>query len=89
MLEDLEAAIRHQLASFLSDRMSLDEFTAWLVGSTWNIDPVSEPEASQLAYAIELALAEHTSELVTLEGLRAELHDISQHASFDLIPRPR
>jgi hypothetical protein len=88
-MEDLEAAIRHQLGSYLSDRMSLDEFTAWLVGTTWNIDPTSEPEASQLAYAIDLALAEHTSGLLTLEELRAELHGLSQHVSLDLAPRPR
>lgn len=88
-MEGLEAAIRHQLVSYLSDRMSLDEFTAWLVGATWNIESMSEPEASQLAYAIELALAEHTSGLLTLEELRAELRSLSQHVSLDLTPRAR
>ena len=88
-MEGLEAAIRHQLGSYLSDRMSLDEFTAWLVGTTWNIESMGEPEASQLVYAIELALAEHTSGLLTLEELRAELRRLSQHVSLDLTPRPR
>jgi hypothetical protein len=89
MMEDLEAAIRHQLVSYLSNRVSLDEFTAWLVGATWNIDPLSEPEASQLAYAIELALAEHTSGLLTREQLRAELQSLSQQVSLDFAPHPR
>ncbi len=88
-MKSLEAAIRHQLVSYLSDHLSLDEFTAWLVAATWNIENVGELGASQLAYAIELSLAEHSSGLLTLEELRIELRAISQHVSLELIPRPR
>ncbi len=83
-MTERESAIRHQLRAYLSDDMSLDEFTAWLVGASWNIENVGDVAASQLAYAIELALAEHTSGLLTLDELRHALRDLNQHVDLNL-----
>jgi hypothetical protein len=83
-MTERESAIRHQLGAYLSDAMSLDEFTAWLVGASWNIEQTGDVGASQLAYAIELALAEHSSGLLTLDELQRALRDLSQHAKFGL-----
>jgi hypothetical protein len=77
MMTERESAIRHQLGAYLSDAMSLDEFTAWIVGASWNIANTGDVGASQLAYAIELALAEHSGGFLTLDELRAELRNIS------------
>lgn len=83
-MTDLESAIRHHLISYLSNAISLDEFTAWLVGTTWNIENKNDPDASHLAYAIELALAEHSSGYLATEELRAELRNLSSQVHLDL-----
>ena len=81
-MKSLEATIRHQLVSYLSDDMSLDDFTSWLVSATWNIETMGVPDASQLAYAIELALAEHSSGLLNVEELRVELRSLSRQVNL-------
>jgi len=83
-MRELVSTIRFQLGAFLSDDLSLDEFTAWLVGASWNIDNVGDVGASQLAYAIELALAEHSSGLLTEDELRRDLRDLNQDADLNL-----
>ena len=82
----LEATIRYRLISYLTGDISLDEFTAWLVGATWNIESTGDVDASQLAYAIELSLAEHSSGLLNLEELKSELRDLSRHVNLNLTP---
>ena|SRR5215212_950859 len=82
----LEAKIRHCLVSFLTGDISLDEFTAWLVGATWNIENTGDVEASNLAYAIELSLAEHSSGLLNLEELQSVLRGLSRHVNLNLTP---
>lgn len=88
-MERLEPAIRHHLAAYLAGALSLDEFTAWLVAATWNIGTMGDAAASDLAYSIELALAEHSSGLLTLDELRAELQDLNQHANLGAHPVTR
>ena len=83
-MTERESAIRCQLGAYLSDAMSLDEFTAWLVGASWNIEQTGDIGASQLAYAIELALAEHSSGLLTLEELRRALQDLHHRADLNI-----
>jgi hypothetical protein len=85
VMKSLETTIRDQLVSYLTGDLSLDEFTAWLVGATWNIENVGEAGASQLAYAIELALAEHSSGLLSQDELRRDLLGMSQQVNLNLI----
>ena len=82
-METLETAIRRHLVSYLAGDATLDVFTDWLVGASWNIENKGDPDAAQLAYSIELALAEASSGLRSLDELRAELRDISQHVSLN------
>lgn len=86
-MTERESAIRHQLGAYLSDAMSLDVFTAWLVGASWNIEQTGDVGASQLAYAIELALAEHSGGFLTLDELRSELRNISREELVNPITR--
>jgi hypothetical protein len=83
-MTERESAIRHQLGAYLSDAMSLDAFTAWLVGASWNIEKTRDVGASQLAYAIELALAEHSSGLLRLDELRLALRNLNQRADLNV-----
>jgi hypothetical protein len=72
-MQDLETTIRRHLVNYLAGNSSLDEFTDWLVGATWNIEHAESTEARNLAYSIDLALAEASSGLLTLDELRTEL----------------
>jgi hypothetical protein len=83
-MDRLEATVHRHLESYLAGNISLAEFTDWLVGTTWNIEQAADPEAVQLAYAIELALAEHSSGLLSLDELRDELRTISQHVNLQI-----
>jgi hypothetical protein len=75
------------LGAYLFDAMSLDEFTAWIVGASWSIENTGDVGASQLAYASELALAEHSSSFLTLDELRSELRNISSEELVNPVTR--
>jgi hypothetical protein len=76
-LEPLESAIRNHLAAYLAGELSLDQFTDWFVGASWNIDKSESPSAYELAAGIELALAEASSGLLSREDLQAELINLA------------
>jgi hypothetical protein len=83
-MERLESTIRRQLVSYLTSDLSLDDFTEWIVGVIWDIEATGDPRATQLAYSIELALAELSSGLLTLDELREELVTLVSHVRIDL-----
>ena len=72
-----ELSIRSHLADYLDGRMSLAEFTDWMVGAVWEIERYGEPNAAALGYAIELALAEQTSGLWNQAELGSELRRLA------------
>lgn len=86
-METLESAIYGRLDAFLSGALSLEDFTAWLVGATWNIEQMGNTGAIDVAFAIELALAEHSSGLLTLEEFRTELRSFGRNGPHDPITR--
>jgi hypothetical protein len=88
-MSQLEQSIRHRLTSYLAGNLSLDDFTEWLVGATWNIGSTGDVAASELAYSIELALAEHSSGLLTLDELRSELGALGQLPEVHARPAAR
>src|SRR5437660_6028691 len=71
MIADYE--IRRWLGRFLSKQISLDQFEDWLVQHSWNMHRDSDESARKLAAAIELRLAEHSSEHLDEVQLRQEL----------------
>ncbi len=58
MTVPLTTAIRGHIAALLSDQISLIEFQDWLVGATWDVGRHAHPEATDLAYSSQRALAE-------------------------------
>ena len=86
-MEPLETTIRRHLASFLAGDASLDAFVDWFVGVAWTIEETGSPEARELTYAIELALAEASSGLLTPQELRGQLQALSQQPVLGLNPR--
>jgi hypothetical protein len=85
-MENLETAIRNHLVSYVAGELSLEAFTSWLVSASWDIAGAGDEDAAQLAYSIELALAEHSSGLLTDDELRAELQRFSEHVRLNLRP---
>lgn len=74
----MENEILERLAAYIDGRVSLDDFQAWLVSQTW------DREAPQLAYEIELLLAEATSDHLSREELDAALREIARAAHLAL-----
>lgn len=71
MIADYE--IRRMLARYLSKSISLDQLEDWLVQRSWDMHLDSSGAAQALASAIELRLAEYSSEHLDESQLRAEL----------------
>jgi hypothetical protein len=83
-MEKLETSIRQRLACYLAGDMSLNDFQDWLVGATWHIDDKVAPEAAELTYSIEHALAEASTGLLSREELDAELRSLLGEPSRSL-----
>ncbi len=73
-----EMTMRRHLADYLDGRLTLDEFTDWIVGAVWEVERYAEPDAATLGYAIELALAEKTSGLLNRGELESELRTLAR-----------
>ncbi len=76
-MDPLEKAIRHHLDRYLAGTQTLDELQDWLVNATWNVEKTASPAAAQLAYDVELVLAERSSGFLTAAELRADLLEIA------------
>jgi hypothetical protein len=75
------ADIRSRVSQLLSGVVSLDEFDEWFSASTWNMHRDSDQEAQELAGAIELLLAEHSSGHLTDGDLRIKLSPFADLAT--------
>lgn len=78
----LETSIRQHLTRQLSGELTLAEFTDWFVSASWGVDSQADPGASHLTYAIELALAERTGNVLTADELMATLRELSASRSL-------
>jgi hypothetical protein len=83
-MRSLEQAIRDHLDAYLSGEVSLDAFKEWMIGVTWNRDDALGSDARQLAYAIELALAEESGGYLTREELHADLRQILERSPVNV-----
>ncbi|MFT4041409.1 MAG: hypothetical protein QM692_24715 [Thermomicrobiales bacterium] len=72
-MTSLETTIRAHLTAYLANAESFADFTAWMYRTILNIDQYGEPAASDLGYAVMLALAEFDSGVLTLAEFRQEL----------------
>lgn len=73
MAERLEDQIRQALWQCSVERMSLDDFRAWFVPRSLNIEECGEPAAIELAHRIDGILAEASSAGWSDDELREEL----------------
>jgi hypothetical protein len=81
MTTSLEQTILRHLAAYVAGTTSLDEFEDWLIGVTWNIEQANDPAATDLAYDIELFLAEQSTENFSEAELREMLRPLVETAA--------
>lgn len=62
------------MTQYLDSKLSLQEFQEWFASATWDVDRSENISAQDLAYAIELRLAEYTSGHLPEDELRQELY---------------
>jgi len=88
MIAELE--VRKELVRFLSNEISLDQFEDWLVSKSWDMQQDSIASAKKLVSAIELRLAEYSSDHLDFPALHAELvpyaNEINIFVSYDMAP---
>ena len=82
LLPDLE--IRAHLSKFLAGSITLDEFEAWFMTETWNIEQSGSVGAANLAAEVRSALFA----LTTGEGSEAEFRDMARKKVREVIAIP-
>ena len=70
--------IRGQLAKFLDDQVSLEDFENWFVRNTWDIHLTGSVAAETITFAIEESLSEFSSRHISEMELRQELRQLIQ-----------
>ena len=71
-----EATVRDQLAAYLADERSIDDFKACLVAATWSAQQSQTSPGIRFANEIKLAFAEHSSGYQSDEELRTGLAEL-------------
>jgi hypothetical protein len=74
--------MRHHLSRYLAGRISLVDLKERLIDATWDSEGAKSSEEMQLAYDIELVLAEASSGYLTPEELRADLQNLLDRAEL-------
>lgn len=71
MITELE--VKGELASLLTNELSLEDFDRWLVEKSWDMHLDSSIEAQELVGSIELSLAEYSNGHLSWEELKNAL----------------
>jgi hypothetical protein len=83
-MEPLATAIHHHLTDYLTGAIALDELKDRIVAITWSFDDTTSSEARQLAYDVELVLAEESSGYLTREELHADLRELVDRVALSI-----
>jgi hypothetical protein len=75
-MESRETALLRYLTNYLVGTISLTELKDFIVAATWQLPATESLEARELAYDVELALAEESSGYLTDDELREDLRTI-------------
>lgn len=75
-------AIRHHLIDYLAGTISLDDLKERVIDATWDAGDAARSEECQLAFDIELVLAEESSGYLTREELNGDLRELLNRAAL-------
>jgi hypothetical protein len=67
---------------YLADEVSLDDLRDWLVPATFDVDEKSDPTSADLAYSIQLLLAERDHDHLSEGALGQHLRRLAAMASL-------
>jgi len=74
--------LRSRIAAYLWGSLPLDDFDEWFSASTWNMHRDSNVQAQEMAAAVELLLAEHSSGHLTDDDLKAKLQPFADPSAI-------
>jgi hypothetical protein len=80
-MNDLQEQIQYVLPRYLNRSISFETFEDWFVDATWDVRK-SNPEASDLVYAIEACIFDYTSHRKSERQLRASLRQFAPRWSW-------
>ena len=87
-----ESQIREQLADYLADELSYQEFEDWLIQSSWNMHQDSSRDTQELVSDINLLIYEYLDGHIDEEKLRVALRPFVERYTtqllFDGVGRP-
>ena len=79
MNPSLDNDIRVKLASYLSGKISLEEFEDWFVSASWNVDKSENQVAINMVYEIELWISEYSDGFLDEDELKMLLRPIVEN----------
>lgn len=88
MESSLDDEIREQLRRYVAGEITLGEFEDWFVPKSWNIHHVGDAATADLAYEIDLRLAEYANGDRTEEHLKLVLRPLLSTIMGHLGPVP-
>jgi len=71
-----ERDVRAKIAAFLSNEISVEDFSLWIMSNSWNMHKDSSAEAVDLVSSIHLLLAERDDNSYSPEEFRSELESL-------------
>lgn len=69
--------IHEQLAKYLADEISLNDFEDWFFPETWDIDQTNDVNLLNLVYSVKLRLAEFSNQDWTKDEFRSLLRSLA------------
>ena len=72
----LDYDIRNKLANYLLGEISLEYFMDWFVPVLWDVEHSNNQDAIEMAYEIELRLAEYSSDYWNEDELKKLLRPL-------------
>lgn len=82
MQSPLSREIQQELLKSLDGNSSLSDFEVWFAPIAWSIEDQGDPEAERLVYDIELAFAEYSAGMWSLDQLKTELRRLATATSI-------
>ncbi len=81
--------IRDKLGSYLLGEISLEDFKDWFVPVLWNIEYSNNQDAMNIAYEMELRLAEYSNDYWSEDELKALLRPLVENYYIEIGPFAR
>jgi hypothetical protein len=86
MNPSLDIEIRDKLIFYLLGEISLEDFKGWFVPILWDVDHSNNQTAINMAYEIELRLAEYSDGYWNEDELKQFFRPLIENYSINIVP---